>query len=107
MRIALDGMGGDSAPGVVVEGAVEAVNEFNCEILLVGQEDVLKSELSKYTFKAENIKIEHAPQVVEMDESPIVPIRSKKDSSISIAVNLVKERKADAVISAGNTGATV
>lgn len=107
MRIALDGMGGDRAPGVIVEGAIEAIKEFDCNILLVGQEDVLNNELSKYTYQKEKIVIHHASQIIEMGESPIAPLRSKKDSSVGVAVNLVKEKRADAVVSAGNTGAMV
>lgn len=107
MKIALDGMGGDRAPAVIVEGAVQAVNELKCDVILVGQKDALERELSKYTYNAEKIVVEHASEVVEMDESPIAPIRSKKDSSISVAVNLVREKRADAIVSAGNTGAAV
>jgi len=107
MKIALDGMGGDSAPNVIVEGAVAAVNEFGYEIILVGQEDKIKKELAKYTYDAGKIVVEHAPQVVDMGESPTASIRSKKNSSVSVAVNLVKEKKADGIVSAGNTGATV
>ncbi|MFH1753068.1 MAG: phosphate acyltransferase PlsX [Candidatus Omnitrophota bacterium] len=107
MWIALDGMGGDNAPGVVVEGAVAAVKELDSNIFLTGQEDVLSAELSKYTYNTEKIKIVRATEVVNMDDSPIAPIRSKKDSSISVAVNLVKDGKAEAVVSAGNTGAAV
>lgn len=107
MTIALDGMGGDRAPGVVVEGAVDAANEFGCKIVICGKEDILQQELSKYNYKKENISIAHASQVVDMGESPTSPLRSKKNSSISVAVNLVKEKKAAAVVSAGNTGAAV
>ncbi|MEE8359297.1 MAG: phosphate acyltransferase PlsX [Candidatus Omnitrophota bacterium] len=107
MWIALDGMGGDNAPGVVVEGAVAAVKELDCNIFLIGQEDVLVNELSKHSYNKDKIKIERATEVVNMDDSPIVSIRGKKDSSISVAVNLVKEKRAKAVVSAGNTGATV
>ncbi len=107
MRIALDGMGGDKAPGVIVKGAVEAVSELGYDIVLVGKEDVLKKELSKYTFDTGKITVENATQVVEMGDSPVAPLRAKKDSSISVAVNLAKAGKADGVVSAGNTGAAV
>ncbi len=107
MRIALAGMGGDKAPRVIIEGAVEAVNDFGCDILLVGQEDALQKELSKRTFKKEKIMIIDAPQVINMGDPPVSSIRAKKDSSVSIAVNLVKEKRADAIVSAGNTGAAV
>lgn len=107
MKIALDGMGGDKAPKVIVQGAVEAANEFNLDVLLVGQEKILQDELAKYTFPKEKITVVNATQVIGMSESPIAPIRQKKDSSISVAVNLVKNKSADAVVSAGNTGAMV
>ncbi len=107
IRIALDGMGGDKAPGVIVEGAVEAARDFECGIILVGQKDVLEGELSRRSYPREKITVHHASQVVGMDASPVTPLRSKKDSSVGVAVDLVKEKKADAVVSAGNTGATV
>ncbi len=107
MKIAIDGMGGDKAPQVVVEGAIAAVNEFDYDIILVGREEVLQRELSKRAHKKNKIRVKHASQVIDMWESPISSIRSKKDSSISVAVNLVKEKEADAIVSAGNTGAVV
>lgn len=107
MRIAIDGMGGDKAPEVVVEGAIEAANEFGYNIILVGRKEILKQELFRRQYTKNKIEIVDAPTVIDMGESPIVSIRSKKDSSISVAVNLVKEKKADAIVSAGNTGAVV
>ncbi len=107
MKIAIDGMGGDKAPGMIVEGAVDAVKTLNCEIVIVGQEEAIRDELAKYDYDKAKITICHAPQVVEMGESPIAPIRSKKESSIGVAVDLVKAKKVDAIVSAGNTGATV
>lgn len=107
MKIALDGMGGDRAPRVTVEGAVRAANEFGYHIVLVGKKDILAKELTKHKLSGGKIEIHDAPQVVGMGESPIVSIRSKKDSSISIAVKLLKEKQVDAVVSAGNTGAVV
>ena len=107
MKIALDGMGGDKAPGIVVEGAIEAIKEYGYNIILVGQKEVLEKELLPYEYDKDKLEIADAPQVVKMSDSPISPIRSKKESSISVAVRLVKEEKADAVVSAGNTGASV
>jgi len=107
MKIALDGMGGDRGPSVAAEGAVRAANELGLEILLVGQEDVLKRELAKHTYGGDKISVRHAPEVVGMDDSPVAPIRSKKESSISVAANLVKDGEAQAIVSAGNTGAAV
>jgi len=106
-RIAVDGMGGDWAPGVVVEGAVQAANDFDLEIVLVGQEQVLKRELAKYKVTGGRISIHHASQIVEMGESPVQAIRKKKDSSVSVCIDLLKQKQADAVITAGNTGAAV
>jgi len=107
MKIALDGMGGDKAPRVNVEGAVNAANEFGYHIILVGQEYLLNKELAKHKVRNGKVEVHNAPQVVGMAEPPISSIRAKKESSINIAVNLVKEKKADAFVSAGNTGAVV
>jgi glycerol-3-phosphate acyltransferase PlsX len=107
MKIALDGMGGDKAPQAVVEGAVQAAREFGEEIILVGQEHALNHELSKYKPVPAGISVQHAPTVVEMHEGATVSIRRKRDSSISIGIELAKKGKADAFISAGNTGAVV
>ncbi|NQT06702.1 MAG: phosphate acyltransferase PlsX [Candidatus Omnitrophica bacterium] len=107
MKIAIDGMGGDKAPGVIVEGAIEYTREFDHEVIIVGQEEVLKKELSKHDYKKDRIEVVHAPQVIDMGDSPISSIRSKKDSSISVAVKLVREKRASAIVSAGNTGAVV
>lgn len=107
MRIAIDAMGGDNAPAAVVEGAVLAAREPGVNIILVGQSILVEEELQKFAPYPDNISIHHASEVVEMDDSPAVTIRKKKESSINIAVKLVAEGKADAIISAGNTGAVV
>ncbi|MFH1848440.1 MAG: phosphate acyltransferase PlsX [Candidatus Omnitrophota bacterium] len=107
VRIAVDGMGGDHAPSVVVEGAIQAARDFGYQILIVGQEDVIKSELEKHSPIPEGISIHHAQEVVDMHEPATTPIRKKKDSSINMCVKLVQENKADAIVSAGNTGAAV
>lgn len=105
MRIALDAMGGDFAPAITVEGAIETVNYYeDIEVILVGNESSLKVELSNKRYPPDRIKIKHASQIVGMDESPSVAIRKKRDSSIRRAVELVKQGEADAVISAGNSG---
>ena len=105
MRIALDAMGGDHAPVVTVEGAIAAAKESNHEIILVGQEAALKIELAKYKVKNLPIRIENATETVGMDESPALAVRQKKDSSLAVAARLVSDGKADAFISAGNSGA--
>ena len=91
MKIALDGMGGDKAPQVVVEGAALAASRFGYDITLIGKKEVLKQELAKHKVTRGNIEIHDAPQIVGMAESPVASIRSKKDSSISIAIKLLKE----------------
>jgi len=100
-------MGGDFAPQAVVEGVVDAVKDLDVNIVLVGIESQVREELKKYTYPAEKIEIVHAPEVVGMHESASTPIRRKKESSISVGINLLKEKQYEAFISAGNTGAVV
>lgn len=104
--VALDAMGGDYAPVETVKGAVDAVNEnSNIKVILVGKEEKIKEELSQYTYSAENIEVVNATEEIDMGEVPTKAIREKKDSSLVVAMNLVREEKADAVVSAGSTGA--
>lgn len=108
IRIAVDGMGGDYAPAVVVEGAVHAANDFpHLEIVLVGQTDRLKSELIRHKVLGGKIVLQHASEVVGMGESPVAAIKKKKDSSLGVCVELLKKKEVDAVMTAGNTGAAV
>ncbi len=109
MKIALDAMGGDKAPLVNIEGAREALALYpNIEkIFLVGDEQLLKAECEKCKLTDPRIEIVHASQVVAMNESGTKTLRSKRDSSIAVATELVKAGKAEAVVSAGNTGASV
>ncbi len=107
MRIALDSMGGDGAPFVNVEGAIEAAEKMGCELILVGDREVIQEELKRYKKKLVKLSIEHASEVVEMDEPPLSALRRKRDSSILRAVEMVKEGRADGLVSAGNTGATM
>jgi glycerol-3-phosphate acyltransferase PlsX len=105
MRIALDAMGGDFAPAVTVEGAVETVNESeDIDIALVGDEPSIKRELSGKKYPPTRLQIRHASQVVGMDEPAVAALRKKKDSSIKRAIELVKNREADAAVSAGHSG---
>ncbi len=98
-------MGGDYAPSVNVEGAVETVNEHeDIHVILVGNEPLIKRELENKRYHANRISLEHASQVVEMNESPTTAIRKKKESSIRIGLELVKSGKADAFVSAGHSG---
>ena len=106
MRVAIDAMGGDYAPDEIVLGALQASQEYHCEIVLVGDEGKISRSLDKYgNWKNSGISICHANEVIEMGEHPGVAVRKKKDASIVVATRLVKEGKCDVVISAGNTGA--
>lgn len=105
MKIALDAMGGDFGPAITVEGAVETLNEEDdLEIILVGDEEIIKKELSTKRYPFSRLLIRHASEVVGMDEPALTAIRRKKDSSIRRAVELVKNREADAAVSAGHSG---
>lgn len=105
MIIAVDGMGGDFAPCAVVEGVVEAVKKQNVNIIITGQKEQIENELAKYNYPKDKIDILNTKEVITTGESPVMALRKKKDSSLVKALNLVKEGKADAVISAGSTGA--
>lgn len=104
MKIALDAMGGDYAPGCIVQGALEALPLIQSTIILVGQPEAIHKFLPGGV-APKGIEIVEATQVVEMDEKPMDAIRKKRDSSLAVAINLVTEGKADAMVSAGNTGA--
>lgn len=106
-KIAVDAMGGDNAPFEIVKGSVEAVNEFGCDIILVGPEETVKSELSRYKYDTSKITIVNATEVISTEESPTAAIRKKKDSSIVVGLNLVKNGEAEAFVSAGSTGAVL
>ncbi|MBI5178332.1 MAG: phosphate acyltransferase PlsX [Nitrospinae bacterium] len=108
MKIAVDAMGGDYAPGAIVEGAVQAAKELtDSRVVLVGMEDVVKAELNRLGASGLPIDVVHASEAVGMDESPAVAFRKKKDSSIMVGVDLLKNGQADAFVSAGNTGAVM
>jgi glycerol-3-phosphate acyltransferase PlsX len=106
VKIAIDAMGGDHGPAVVVEGAVAAVREFGTSVVLVGDKGAIERELSRLDAPA-GIAIRHASQVVGMSESPSQALRRKRDSSLRIAAELVRDGAASAFISAGNTGAAM
>ena len=107
MKIVVDAMGGDHAPAAIVAGVVDAVKEFDVTIALIGIQDQVERELAKYQYPKERVQVLHAPEVVEMHEPATVSVRRKRNSSISLGVNLLKEPSYDAFISAGNTGAVV
>nr|WP_317438504.1 phosphate acyltransferase PlsX [uncultured Enterocloster sp.] len=106
IRVAVDAMGGDNAPVEMVAGAVEAVKKKpEIQVLLVGQEKTVQEELSKYTYDKEKIQVVNASEVIATEEPPVNAIRKKKDSSIVVGMNLVKNGQADAFVSAGSSGA--
>ena len=107
MRIIVDAMGGDNAPAEIVKGAVEAIREFGISITLVGKEDRIAACLKNEGVEElrDKISIVNATEVVEMEDDPTAVLRSKKDSSMSVALRLLKDGGGDACISAGSTGA--
>ena len=105
MKIILDGMGGDHAPASIVEGAVQASKEIDHEIHIIGQEELINAELSKYKFNPDKIFVIDAREVITNDDAPVRAVRSKKDSSIVKGINMVKNGEGDIFISAGSTGA--
>ncbi len=107
MRIAVDAMGGDYGPAVVVEGAVIAVREFGASVILVGDKAAVEREVTRLRAESLPLEIRHASQVVGMGESPTQALRRKRDSSLRVAAQLVKDGEAAAFISAGNTGAAM
>ncbi len=109
MKIALDAMGGDNAPGVIIEGALAARQEIGAELglVLVGRGDVLSEEMAGLGGASQSLEIVDAKDVILMDEQPAGTLRKKRDSSIAVALRLQREGKVDAFISAGNTGAVV
>ena len=108
VKVAVDAMGGDNAPGEIVKGAVDAVcAEKKIKVFLVGKEEQVKAELSKYTYPQEQVEVVNATEVIAMAEPPVAAIRGKKDSSIVKGLYMVREGKCDAFVSAGSTGAVL
>ena len=108
IRVVLDAMGGDNAPAEIVKGAIDAVlASKKLKVYLVGRKDAIEAELSKYSFPAEQVEVVHAEEVIEMAEPPVMAIRRKKESSIVVAMNMVKHGECDAYVSAGSTGANL
>ena len=106
MKIAVDAMGGDFGPRITVQGAVQAAQDLNVEILLVGVEHLIKKEFDRYGQAGSKVTIIDAPESVDMGEG-IFSFRRKEKSSIRVSAQLVKERRADAFVSMGNTAAVV
>ncbi len=107
MKIAVDAMGGDYAPSVVVEGSVQAARELDIPVILVGDRERIEFELAKYDTKGLPLSIKHASEVVGMDESAVQAIRGKRDSSLRVCFELVRDGEAEAFVSAGNSGAAM
>ncbi len=106
IKIAVDGMGSDNAPRSEVEGAVQASKDYGVHVILVGKEPVL-APLLKSQSRGATVEIRHASEVVEMDEQPTLALRRKKDSSMRVAADLVRQGAASGLVSAGNTGAVM
>lgn len=107
MKIIVDAMGGDYAPDVVIEGAIAAVEQYDTEVVLVGDELRINALLKKAKYRGEKISVHPALEVIQMHESPATSVRKKKNSSIVVGINLLKNGQGDAFFSAGNTGAAV
>ncbi len=107
MKIVVDAMGGDHAPGVVIDGSLAAVEEYGVDVVLVGDQPKIEALLKKAKYTGSQISVQHASEVIQMSESAATSIRRKRDSSIVVGVDLVKQGKGDAFFSAGNTGAVV
>jgi len=109
MRIAIDAMGGDNAPDEIIAGAIQAIDVLrpDDQLILVGPVDRIKTHLQQLGFNADRLAVIDAPEIITMDEAPIESLRKKVKSSIAVLAKLAKRGQADAVISAGNTGACV
>ena len=107
MRIAVDGMGGDYAPEEIVKGTVIAAREYGVQIALVGPSDLMNQELAKHDLSGAEIEVVHAGEYLVEGEPPAYALRQKRDASVAVATKLVRDGKADAVVSAGPTGGVV
>jgi glycerol-3-phosphate acyltransferase PlsX len=106
ITLAVDAMGGDHGPSVTIPASINALSKYDqLHIILVGDKELIQTELQKNKYTNTRLSIQHASEVVEMDESPQSALKNKKDSSMRVAINLIKEEKAQACVSAGNTGA--
>ena len=106
ITLAIDAMGGDHGPKVTIPASINALSKYDqLHIILVGDKELIQKELQKNKYTNTRLSIKHASEVVEMDESPQSALKNKKDSSMRVAINLIKEEKAQACVSAGNTGA--
>jgi glycerol-3-phosphate acyltransferase PlsX len=107
MAIAIDAMGSDYTAAVPIAGAVAALNEYGIDVILVGKQSELEAELKKHHYDHRKLQIVNCSETVEMEESPALALRQKKDSSIRVALDLHKNKEVDAVVSAGHSGVTM
>jgi glycerol-3-phosphate acyltransferase PlsX len=105
MKIGFDAMGGDHAPVETVKGAIEALDDFEGEIVLYGDEQKIVSELAKYKFNTDRIEVVHTTEVITNDDKPVKAIKTKNDSSMVVGLKALRKGEVDAFVSAGNTGA--
>ena len=110
MKILLDAMGGDNAPDANIKGAVNAINKVKAEVVLIGKEDVIRNKIKEFYGKeleeiSDRLKIKNATETIEMEDTPTLAIKHKKDSSMVVGFNMVKKEEGDVFISAGNSGA--
>ncbi len=105
MRIAVDAFGGDHAPLEIIKGSAQAVKELGIEIVLVGNEEIIKKTIEENNIPTDGFSYHHTDVVITMEDDPMTAVRSKKNSSMSLAMRLVKDGEADAMVSAGNSGA--
>ncbi len=105
MKIIVDAMGGDNAPSQIIKGAIDAVNEYKIDILLVGKKDIIEDELEKHNYPENKVEVLNADEIISNEDNPATAIRRKKDASIVVASNALNEGLGDGLISAGSTGA--
>ena len=110
MKILLDAMGGDNAPDANIKGAINAINKVKAEVILIGKEDVIRSKIKEFYGKemeeiSDRLKIKNATETIEMEDTPTIAIKHKKDSSMVVGFKMLKEGEGDVFISAGNSGA--
>ncbi len=105
MKIAIDAMGGDHAPKAIIEGTLQAIEEYGIEVFLIGKKDEINKYVEDKFIKSGHLTIIDASEIILNDDSPVTAIRQKKDSSMVIGLKLVKEEQCDAFVSAGSTGA--
>ena len=110
MKIILDAMGGDNGPDANIKGAVNAINKVKAEVILVGKEEVIRSKVKEFYGKeieeiSDRLKIKNATETIEMEDTPTLAIKHKKDSSMVVGFKMLKEDEGDVFISAGNSGA--